>query len=30
MWTLSKIETAMFIGAVLGMATAAAWVSVGV
>jgi hypothetical protein len=29
-WTLLRLETVMFIGAVLGMATAATWVSVGV
>jgi hypothetical protein len=30
MWTLSRLETAVFIGAVLGTATAATWVSGGV
>jgi hypothetical protein len=30
MWTLSRLETAIFVGAVLGLATAATWVSVGV
>jgi hypothetical protein len=30
MWTLSRIETAMFIGAVLGLATAATWATAGV
>jgi hypothetical protein len=30
MWTLSRLETAIFVGAVLGMASVATWVSVGV
>jgi hypothetical protein len=30
MWTLSRIETAMFIGAVLGLATAGTWATAGV
>jgi hypothetical protein len=30
MWALSKLETAMFIGAVLALATAATWATAGV
>jgi hypothetical protein len=30
MWTLSKLEAAMFFGAVLAMATAATWATAGV
>jgi hypothetical protein len=30
MWTLSKLEAAMFFGGVLAMATAATWATVGV
>jgi hypothetical protein len=30
MWALSKLETAMFIGTVLALATAATWATVGV
>jgi hypothetical protein len=30
MWALSKVETVMFIGAVLALATAATWATAGV
>jgi hypothetical protein len=30
MWTLSKLEAAMFIAAVLALATAATWATTGV
>jgi hypothetical protein len=30
MWALSKVETVMFIGAVLAFATAATWATAGV
>jgi hypothetical protein len=30
MWILTRLETAIFVGAVLGMAGVGTWVSVGV
>jgi hypothetical protein len=30
MWALSRLETAIFVGAVLGLATAATWATAGV
>jgi hypothetical protein len=30
MWTLTRLETAIFVGAVLGMASVATWMSMGV